>query len=80
MMKKFSVFIFKSDILRNRKMLVECLWAKTVTYGHGLSLSLSLSPSVFLSLSDMHTYAHNSWSAAQMSSGKTSSCRRRKGP
>lgn len=72
MMKKFSVFIFKSNILRNGKMLVECLWAKTVTYGHGLSLSLSLS--------DMHTYAHNSWSAAQMSSGKTSSCRRRKGP
>lgn len=49
-MKKFSVFIFKSDILRNGKMLVECLWATTVTYGHGLSLSLS----VFLSIG----YAH----------------------
>ncbi|MED6260206.1 hypothetical protein ATANTOWER_007636 [Ataeniobius toweri] len=39
-MKKLPVFIFKSDILRNGKMLMECLWAKTVTYGLGFSLSL----------------------------------------
>lgn len=42
MMKKLPIFIFKSDILSNGKMLVECLWAKTVTYGHSISLSLSL--------------------------------------
>ena len=38
-MRKLPVFIFKSDILRNGKMLVECLWAKTVTYGHSFSPS-----------------------------------------
>lgn len=43
-------------------MLVECLWAKTVTYGHGLSpslspfLSLSLSPSLPLSLCLRYTH------------------------
>lgn len=31
---KLPVFTFKSDILRDGKMLVECSWAETVTYGH----------------------------------------------
>lgn len=58
-------FLFSYSSL-SEKMLVECLWAKTVTYGHSLSLSLSLSFShslsfcfsLVLSLSQICTHMH----------------------